>query len=89
MVGHSSLFSQVLLLVNRHQFQIRVKEFGAERRTKGFSGAKEKTALQEQTPELGRRRHRSETEHVQLGELPPNQGSGESGVSPISVRSNC
>jgi Domain of unknown function (DUF4372) len=37
MVGHSSLFSQVLSLVNRHQFERRVKEFGAEIRTKGFS----------------------------------------------------
>ncbi len=37
MIGHSSLFSQVLSLVNRHQFERRVKEFGAEKRTKGFS----------------------------------------------------
>jgi hypothetical protein len=37
MVGHSSLFSQVLSLVNRHQFQRRVKEFGAEKGAKGFS----------------------------------------------------
>jgi hypothetical protein len=37
MVGHSSLFSQVLSLVNRHQFERRVREFGAEKRTKGFS----------------------------------------------------
>ena len=37
MVGHSSLFSQVLLQVNRHQFARRVKECGAEKAAKGFS----------------------------------------------------
>ena len=37
MVGHWSLFSQVLLLVNRHQFARRVKECGAEKAAKGFS----------------------------------------------------
>jgi hypothetical protein len=37
MVGHSSLFSQLLLLVNRHQFQRRVKERRAEKAAKGFS----------------------------------------------------
>ena len=36
MVGHSSLFSQVLLLVNRHQFARRVKECCAEKAAKGF-----------------------------------------------------
>jgi hypothetical protein len=37
MVGHSSLFSQLLLVTNRNQFQKRVKEFEAEKATKGFS----------------------------------------------------
>ena len=37
MVSHSSLFSQVLTLVNRHQFQRRVKECKAEKGAKGFS----------------------------------------------------
>ena len=37
MVGHWSLFSQVLLLVNRHQFARRVKECCAEKAAKGFS----------------------------------------------------
>ena len=37
MVGHSSLFSQVLLQVNRHQFARRVKECCAEKAAKGFS----------------------------------------------------
>ncbi len=37
MVGHTSLFSQVLLLVNRHQFARRVKECCAEKAAKGFS----------------------------------------------------
>src|SRR5258708_30909233 len=37
MIGHSSLFSQVLLLVNRHQFTRRVNECGAEKAAKGFS----------------------------------------------------
>jgi Domain of unknown function (DUF4372) len=37
MVGHSSLFCQVLLLVNRHQFAGRVKECCAEKAAKGFS----------------------------------------------------
>ena len=37
MVGHSSLFSQALLLVNRHQFARRVQECGAEKAAKGFS----------------------------------------------------
>jgi hypothetical protein len=37
MVGHSSLFSQLLLLVNRHQFQRRVKERRAEKAAKGFT----------------------------------------------------
>jgi hypothetical protein len=36
MVGHSSLFSQVLLLVDRHQFARRVNECGAEKAAKGF-----------------------------------------------------
>jgi hypothetical protein len=37
MVGHSSLFSQLLLLVNRHQFQRRVQEHRAEKAAKGFT----------------------------------------------------
>jgi hypothetical protein len=37
MIGHSSLFSQVLFLVNRHQFARRVQECGAEKAAKGFS----------------------------------------------------
>ena len=37
MVGRSSLFSQLLLLVNRHQFARRVKECRAEKAAKGFS----------------------------------------------------
>jgi len=37
MVGHSSLFSQLLSVVNRHQFERRVKESGAEKAAKGFS----------------------------------------------------
>jgi hypothetical protein len=37
MVGHSSLFSQLLLVTNRNQFQKRVKEFEAEKAAKGFS----------------------------------------------------
>ena len=37
MVGHSSLFSQLLLLVNRHQFARRVKECRAEKAAKGFT----------------------------------------------------
>ena len=37
MVSHSSLFSQVLTLVNRHQFQRRVKECKSEKGAKGFS----------------------------------------------------
>ena len=37
MVRHSSLFSQVLLLVNRHGFERRVRECAAEKAAKGFS----------------------------------------------------
>jgi hypothetical protein len=37
MVGHSSLFSQLLSVVNRHQFERRVKESGAEKAAKGFT----------------------------------------------------
>ena len=37
MVGHSSLFSQLLSVVNRHQFERRVKECGGEKAAKGFS----------------------------------------------------
>ena len=37
MVGHSSLFSQVLCVVNRHRFERRVGEYRAERGAKGFS----------------------------------------------------
>jgi Domain of unknown function (DUF4372)/Transposase DDE domain len=37
MVGHSSLFSQLLSIVNRHQFERRVRESGAERASKGFT----------------------------------------------------
>ena len=37
MVGHSSLFSQALLLVKRHQFARRVQECCAEKAAKGFS----------------------------------------------------
>ena len=37
MVGHSSLFSQLLSVVNRHQFERRVKECRAEKGAKGFS----------------------------------------------------
>jgi hypothetical protein len=37
MVGHSSLFSQLLSVVNRHQFERRVKESGAEKGAKGFT----------------------------------------------------
>ena len=37
MVGHSSLFSQLLWVVNRHQFERRVRESGAEKGAKGFS----------------------------------------------------
>jgi Domain of unknown function (DUF4372)/Transposase DDE domain len=37
MLSHSSLFSQVLLLVNRHGFERRVREYGAEKAAKGFS----------------------------------------------------
>jgi hypothetical protein len=37
MVGHSSLFSQLLLLANRHRFARRVKECCAEKAAKGFS----------------------------------------------------
>jgi uncharacterized protein DUF4372 len=37
MIGHSSLFSQLLLVTNRNQFQKRVKEFEAEKAAKGFS----------------------------------------------------
>ena len=37
MVGHSSLFSQLLSVVNRHQFERRVREKGAEKGAKGFS----------------------------------------------------
>ena len=37
MLSHSSLFSQVLLLVNRHGFERRVRECAAEKAAKGFS----------------------------------------------------
>ena len=37
MVGHSSLFSQLLCVVNRHQFERRVRESGAEKGAKGFT----------------------------------------------------
>jgi hypothetical protein len=37
MLSHSSLFSQVLLLVNRHGFEGRVREYRAEKAAKGFS----------------------------------------------------
>ena len=37
MIGHSSLFSQLLSVVNRHQFERRVKESGAEKAAKGFT----------------------------------------------------
>jgi len=37
MVGHSSLFSQLLSVINRHQFERRVRENGAEKGAKGFS----------------------------------------------------
>jgi Transposase DDE domain/Domain of unknown function (DUF4372) len=37
MVGHSSLFSQLLCVVNRHQFERRVRESEAEKAAKGFT----------------------------------------------------
>jgi Transposase DDE domain/Domain of unknown function (DUF4372) len=37
MVGHSSLFSQLLSVINRHQFERRVRECRAEKAAKGFS----------------------------------------------------
>jgi hypothetical protein len=37
MVGHSSLFSQLLCVVNRHRFERRVGEYRAEKAAKGFS----------------------------------------------------
>ncbi|MBV8274785.1 MAG: DUF4372 domain-containing protein, partial [Verrucomicrobia bacterium] len=37
MVGHASLFSQMLSLVDRHQFERFVREHKAERCAKGFS----------------------------------------------------
>ena len=37
MVGHASLFSQMLSLVDRHQFERLVREHKAERAAKGFS----------------------------------------------------
>jgi hypothetical protein len=37
MVGHSSLFSQLLSVVNRHQFERRVRECRGEKAAKGFS----------------------------------------------------
>ena len=37
MVGHASLFSRMLSLVNRHQFERFVREHKAERGAKGFS----------------------------------------------------
>jgi len=37
MVGHSSLFSQLLSVVNRHKFERRVTECRAEKAAKGFS----------------------------------------------------
>src|ERR1700739_5181249 len=37
MVGHSSLFSQLLSVVNRHQFERRVRESEAEKAAKGFT----------------------------------------------------
>jgi Transposase DDE domain/Domain of unknown function (DUF4372) len=37
MVVHTSLFSQLLSLLNRHQFERRVREHQAERASKGFS----------------------------------------------------
>jgi Domain of unknown function (DUF4372)/Transposase DDE domain len=37
MVGYSSLFSQLLWVVNRHQFERRVKECRGEKAAKGFS----------------------------------------------------
>jgi Domain of unknown function (DUF4372) len=37
MVGHASLFSQMLSLVDRHQFERFVRKHQAERAAKGFS----------------------------------------------------
>lgn len=37
MVGHTSLFSQVLSLIDRNQFVIAVKELKAEKHAKGFT----------------------------------------------------
>jgi hypothetical protein len=37
MVGHGSLFSQMLSLVDRHRFERFVRERKAERGAKGFS----------------------------------------------------
>src|ERR1700748_2281568 len=37
MVDHSSLFSKLLSVVNRHQFERRVKENGAGKAAKGFT----------------------------------------------------
>ena len=37
MVGHASLFSQMLSLVDRHRFERLVREHKAERGAKGFS----------------------------------------------------
>jgi hypothetical protein len=37
MVRQASLFSQLLSVVNRHQFERRVKECGGEKAAKGFS----------------------------------------------------
>ncbi len=37
MVGHASLFSQLLSLVDRHRFERFVREHRAERGAKGFS----------------------------------------------------
>ena len=37
MVGHASLFSQLLSLVDRHRFERLVREHKAERGAKGFS----------------------------------------------------
>ncbi len=37
MIGHASLFSQVLSLIDRHHFAARVKELKAEKHAKGFT----------------------------------------------------
>jgi len=45
MVSHASLFSQMLLLIDRHGFEREVRRLDAERHSKGFSESAKKSGV--------------------------------------------